>query len=114
MFIPSQKPWNPATFSHTLHAFLMGCDEYNSNLDVMDQKIDKQFKYSLKEVVVFGIHEFSRQQINKGSAEEDKEKFKQMLLDAGCNEQDIRIMSLKDAALPTEVVSFLNERFNSR
>ena len=46
---------------------------------------------------------------------EDKEKFMQKLLDAGCKKEDIRIRSLKDVAInPEQVNSFFKERFFQR
>ena len=58
---------------------------YYSNIIFTKRTISKIFKLSswliseraycsLEGIVVFGIHEFSKQQIDNGSANEDKEK----------------------------------------
>ena len=73
----------------------------------------KNYDFDLTDVSVFIIHEFSKEQLrNPDIFHNDKERIKNLLLNAGCDEKDILFRNLSSVITsPNEVVSFFRQSF---
>ena len=78
---------------------------------VEELKSEKDYIYSLDDIIVFGVHAFSQNQIQQGNANQDIERFINMLLSAGCKRENIQIGSLSSIVnSPQQIISFFKER----
>lgn len=76
----------------------------------------KEYEFDLSGVSVFIIHEFSNEQLaNPILFKQDKDRIKNLLIDAGCHEPDIVFRNLSSVITsPNEIVNFFRKSFGNR